>query len=106
TLPARSQKRVAILRGLAHPSRLLIAEALMEGPLCVCEIRELVGDDLSTVSKHLAVLRRSGIVESEKRGLNVYYRLSCDCFGEFLHCVDTVCAPPTIPRSEPTSCCL
>lgn len=100
-----SKKRVDVLRGLAHPSRLLITEALMDGELCVCDLRELIGDDLSTVSKHLSVLRKAGIVKSEKRGLNVFYSLQCDCFGAFLKCVDSVCPVPIHPRSKKKSCC-
>jgi ArsR family transcriptional regulator len=104
-LDSISKKRVEVLKGLAHPSRLLITEALMDGELCVCELRELIGDDLSTVSKHLTVLRKAGIVKSEKRGLNVFYRLNCDCFGAFLKCVDLVCPTRISPRSKKKSCC-
>jgi ArsR family transcriptional regulator len=75
---------VAVLKALAHPSRLCITVALMQGERCVGELRELVGDDISTVSKHLLLLRTAGVVACEKRGLNVYYRLACDCFGDFL----------------------
>jgi len=104
-LTSAASKRVAVLKALAHPSRLLITEALMIRELCVCDLRELVGDDVSTVSKHLSLLRSAGVLVSEKRGLNVYYRLSCDCFGEFLKCVDQVGAEP---RAKPTllqNCC-
>lgn len=104
-LDSISAKRIEILRGLAHPSRLLIAEALMDGELCVCEIRDLVGDDVSTVSKHLAILRKAGVVRSEKRGLNVYYSLGCECFAEFLRCVDSVCIRPSSSRPNRKKCC-
>jgi ArsR family transcriptional regulator len=94
-MPARldlvSFKRISVLKALAHPSRLLITEALMHGELCVRDIRNLVGDDVSTVSKHLSILRTAGVLISEKRGLNVYYSLACDCFGDFLRCIDQVC---------------
>ena len=106
-----SARRVDVLRGLAHPSRLLITEALMDGEMCVCELRELIGDDVSTVSKHLSILRQAGILRSEKRGLNVYYSLACDCFSEFLKCVDSVCPskPPRpssrLKRKEKKNCC-
>jgi len=90
---SKHSKRVSVLKALGHPSRLLITEALMHGELCVCDLRDLVGDDISTVSKHLSVLRAAGVLVSQKRGLNVYYSLACDCFGEFLRCVDQVCPP-------------
>ena len=103
-----SAKRVEVLKALAHPSRLLITEALMQCELCVSEIRDLVGDDVSTVSKHLSILRAAGVLSSRKRGLNVHYRLSCDCFGDFLSCIDQICHPSHPPEarcSEEQTCC-
>ena len=106
-MPARpspvASKRVDVLKALAHPSRLLITEALMRGELCVCEIRDLVGDDVSTVSKHLSILRSAGVLYSEKRGLNVFYSLACNCFADFLQCVDQVCLPAPSPQKD--NCC-
>jgi ArsR family transcriptional regulator len=86
----RLDRRVSIIKALAHPSRLTIAEALQEGERCVCDLHELIGGDLSTVSKHLAVMRDAGLVETEKRGLNVYYRLRCPCLLSFFDCVDSL----------------
>lgn len=87
---ARTERRVAVIKALAHPSRLVIAEALQRGELCVCDLRDLVGSDISTVSKHLTVMREAGLLEMEKRGLNVYYRLRCPCLRNFLECVDSL----------------
>ncbi len=92
-VPPKTKRRVAIIKALAHPSRLLVAEALQQGEQCVCDLRDLIGSDLSTVSKHLTILRQAGIVDMEKRGLNVFYRLRCPCLIGFLECVDTL-APP------------
>ncbi len=55
------EARARIAKALAHPSRLLILDALRQGELCVCELTPLVGADQSTVSKHLAVLRQAGL---------------------------------------------
>ena len=71
----RIHLRANVIKALAHPSRVLIASALIDGERCVCELTELVGADISTVSKHLSVMKNAGLVEIEKRGLNVYYRL-------------------------------
>ena len=87
---ARSKRRVSIIKALAHPSRLAIAEALQSGEQCVCDLRELVGADLSTVSKHLTVMREAGLLEMEKRGLNVFYRLKCPCLLSFFEYVDSL----------------
>jgi ArsR family transcriptional regulator len=68
----------------------MIAESLADGERCVCELTEVVGADMSTVSKHLALMKSAGLIEAEKRGLNVYYRLSCPCFSDFFRCVDMI----------------
>lgn len=76
-----------IFKALGHPSRLLMADALTKHPeLCVCDLQELVGADMSTVSKHLSILRQAGIVRDDKRGLNVYYSLNLQCLNTFLRC--------------------
>ncbi len=98
---AASKKRAAVIKALAHPSRLLIAEALMDGELCVCDLKDLVDADMSTVSKHLSLMREAGVLVSDKRGLNIYYRLACDCFGQFLGCLDQIA--PKKPKTK--SCC-
>jgi ArsR family transcriptional regulator len=81
--------RAAVLKALGHPSRLLMLEALVEGELCVCDLQSLVGSDLSTVSKHLSLLREAGLVQSRKDGLWVYYRLVA-AVPELLDAVDRV----------------
>ncbi len=63
--------RARIAKALAHPSRLLMLEALENREQCVCELTELVGADQSTVSKHLAVLKQAGLVEDRKDGVMV-----------------------------------
>jgi ArsR family transcriptional regulator len=75
---------------MAHPTRLFILEELAKGERCVCEIREMVGSDLSTVSKHLSLLRSAGLVADDKRGAQVFYSLTVPCILGFLDCVDAV----------------
>lgn len=87
---ARSELRAQVVKALAHSSRLLIAEALIDGEQCVCDLTEVVGADMSTVSKHLLIMKAAGLVEAHKRGLNVFYRLRCPCLGDFFRCVDTI----------------
>lgn len=77
-----------IFKALGHPSRLLMVDALRGGEKCVCDLQELVGDDMSTVSRHLAVLREAGVVISQKRGVNIYYTLSLCCLDTFLTCTE------------------
>ncbi len=88
---AKYEARAAILKALAHPARLMIVDELAQhGQRCVCELTELVGTDLSTVSRHLALLKAAGIVESQKRGTAVYYRLRVCCIEGFFDCVESV----------------
>jgi ArsR family transcriptional regulator len=75
---------------MAHPSRLLVLETLAAGERCVCELQRIVGSDMSTVSKHLALMRRAGLVEDRREGLKVFYRLRVPCVMGFLDCVDAV----------------
>jgi DNA-binding transcriptional ArsR family regulator len=91
----RSEDRSHVVRALANPTRLLIVEALEDGEACVNTLTDLTDFDVSTVSKHLAVLRSVGLVRTEKRGLNVFYRLACPCLSDFFRCIDQ------INRSQP-----
>lgn len=80
------EEQARIFKALGHPSRLLMVDALRDGEKCVCDLQALVGDDMSTVSKHLSVLRQAGIVTTDKRGTNIYYQLSLTCLATFLAC--------------------
>ena len=87
---ARFEARAKIIKALGHASRLAMVEELSKGERCVCELRDLVGADLSTVSKHLTVLKNAGIVEDDKRGVQVFYRLKVPCLLKFFGCVEAV----------------
>lgn len=82
--------RTQVLKAMAHPSRLLILETLAEGERCVCDLQKLVGSDMSTVSKHLSLMRRAGLLEDRRQGLQVFYRLRVPCIMSFFACVDAV----------------
>ena len=84
------EAKAAVLKALAHPTRLWMVEQLESGEKCVCEFADAVDADFSTVSKHLTVLKQAGIVQDEKRGKQVYYRLRVPCVLNFFHCLDSV----------------
>ncbi|PIE65485.1 MAG: transcriptional regulator [Desulfobacterales bacterium] len=86
------ERRAAVLKAIAHPSRLMIVDELARGERCVCDLTDLVGHDISTVSKHLALLKKSGLVEDDKRGKQVYYRLRVPCVLNFFQCLESVIA--------------
>ncbi len=83
-------RQAKMLRALAHESRLMIVDRLSRGECSVGELRDLVGGDLSTVSKHLALLRAHGIVEDRREGTTVYYRLLTPCVCNFFTCATQV----------------
>jgi DNA-binding transcriptional ArsR family regulator len=87
---ARYQARARIIKAMAHPTRLFLVDALSEKSQCVAELTQQVGADMSTVSKHLAVLKNVGIVEDEKKGAQIFYRLKTPCVMNFFGCVETV----------------
>ena len=87
---ARCEGRARILKALAHSSRLFIVEKLSEKSYCVCELTEMIGADISTVSKHLALLRSANLVVNERRGQQVFYRLRTTCVLDFLNCIQNV----------------
>ncbi|HRX86091.1 MAG TPA: metalloregulator ArsR/SmtB family transcription factor [Phycisphaerae bacterium] len=86
----RYAARAAIAKALAHPSRLMILDALEAGERCVCELTDLVGADQSTVSKHLAVLKQAGLVADRKEGVMSFYRVKVCCLAGFWKCIETV----------------
>lgn len=78
----------AAFKALGHPTRLFLVHQLGRRDTCVCELRDLVGDDLSTVSKHLSVLRAAGIVDSTRKGNQIIYRLKLRCVLEISVCAN------------------
>ena len=87
----RFQARARIIKATAHPTRLFVVDQLAQkGEMCVCELTAMVEADMSTVSKHLSVLKSEGILQDEKRGSQVYYRLRVPGVLDFLGCVESV----------------
>lgn len=84
------EAKANVLKALGHPTRLWMAEQLKDGEKCVYELAENIEADFSTISKHLSVLKQAGVVEDEKRGKMVYYRLRVPCILNYLPCVEEV----------------
>ena len=84
------EKQAEVVQAVAHPLRLAIADYLAGGERCVCDIAEHVGANRSNVSRHLALMRKAGVVDSRKDGLMVYYWLRTPCILNFLRCASTV----------------
>jgi ArsR family transcriptional regulator len=50
----------------------------------------MVGADISTVSRHLTVLRNAGLIADERRGAQIFYNLCAPCILEFMNCIEKV----------------
>jgi ArsR family transcriptional regulator len=85
-----ASERSLVVKAMAHPTRLLVMEALMQGEQCVNDLTAMAGCDVTTLSKHLSVMKKAGLLVCEKRGLNVYYQIACPCFADFFRCIDLI----------------
>lgn len=68
--------QVKLFKALMHPARLAILEVLRKGDACVCHIEAALGYRQAYLSQQLMVLREAGIVEDQREGWNIYYRVS------------------------------
>ncbi len=96
-----------IFKALGHPARLVIVQALRAGEKCVCELQPLIGSSLPTISRHLSILKNAGIISSEKRGQNIFYRLKPDCLNNIFDCLNHSCEhfPASKPPASGGCCC-
>lgn len=88
---ARYVAKAKVIKALAHPTRLFIVDELSRhGEKCVCQLTEMIGADMSTVSRHLGVLKAAGLVEDEKQGAQVLYRVRVSQTLRFLGCIEAL----------------
>lgn len=84
------------LKALADPVRVKLVSLLFgsdAGEVCSCDLATAVGLSESTVSHHLSQLRRAGLVDSERRGMNVYHRPRRDSLLALCRVLDPSCCP-------------
>jgi ArsR family transcriptional regulator len=84
------EARAQVMKALAHPTRLFVVDELSRGERCVNELQQMIGSDMSTVSKHLSIMKSAGIITDEKRGNQVFYSLLVPCLMNFFGCVESV----------------
>lgn len=102
---SRYELRARVVKALAHPTRMFIVDELSRvEERCVCELTEMVGADISTVSKHLSVLKNAGLVADDKRGNQVYYRLRVPCILEFFRCIESVLECNSSSKGKCSAC--
>src|SRR5258708_2307171 len=72
-----AEARAELMKALADPTRLTMMASLWkaEVPICICDFTAGLGLSQPTISHHMAKLKEAGLVESEKRGIWIYYRL-------------------------------
>lgn len=73
-----ASRQADLLKALADPTRLIMVAALRkaEEPVCICDFTAALSLSQPTISHHMGKLREAGLVESERRGIWVYYRLN------------------------------
>ena len=96
TTPHQRLAPSEVFKALGHPARVEMVRALSGGERCVCELVEIAGLGWSTVSRHLSVLRQAGVIEAEKRGLQVFYRLALPCVARFIACLENPAGHPDL----------
>jgi ArsR family transcriptional regulator, arsenate/arsenite/antimonite-responsive transcriptional repressor len=92
------KKTAQLFKALSDETRLRILSLLTAGELCVCDLMAVLDLPQSTVSRHLAYLRNSGLVEDRRQGVWMYYRLTTPAaaFGDLAEMI-----PPRLARLEP-----
>jgi ArsR family transcriptional regulator, arsenate/arsenite/antimonite-responsive transcriptional repressor len=92
-----------VFRALAHPIRLeLIAHVAARGPLCVCHLEDSLPYSQPKISKHLAVLRQAGLLQSRREGSWVYYAVdpeALDAARDFIEQLETSLGRPRLADS-------
>jgi ArsR family transcriptional regulator len=68
----------ALFKALADPNRLRIVNILSHRDLCVCDLQSVLGLSQPFISRHLAYLRRAGLVKDRREGPRVCYSLALD----------------------------
>jgi ArsR family transcriptional regulator len=104
-----------VFKALADPNRIRILGLLSNGEICVCHIHESLRLPQSLVSRHLAYLRRAGLVEARKEGLWVHYRIATQrdeitrtLLDAVYHCIGhlSTAAKDAKRLESKTGCCL
>lgn len=99
----------ALLKAAADRTRLRILTLLDGGPLCVCQVVEVLGLAQSTVSKHLALMVAAGLVTDERRGRWTYYAIAPEARkgprGRLLALVREAAADDPLPAKDAEKAC-
>lgn len=78
------------MKALGHPVRVLLMDALKRGEYCVGDLNRLADINQSNLSRHLAVLKKAGMVSDRREGMKVFYRLETPCILNAFDCAAEV----------------
>ena len=81
-----AKARADILKALAHPTRVLMLDALSRGDRCVNDLRNLAAVSQPTITHHLEKLKKAGLVTERRAGKRVIHHLACPCMLQALEC--------------------
>jgi DNA-binding transcriptional ArsR family regulator len=81
------ERQAGVAKAIAHPVRMAVLDYLRGGPQCVCDIAKAVGSERSNVSKHLSIMVSAGVLEYQKQGLQVIYKVRTPCVLRFVDCL-------------------
>ncbi len=101
--PEHYRRHAAICRVLTDPKRLMLLDLLRDGDRSVGELAGTLGVSLPNASQHLAVLRTAGLVDGQRDGTSVRYRLSEPAIVEACDVIDRIVRdrpPGRRPSSE------
>lgn len=85
---ARLNAYAEVFKALAHPTRIFLVKELSKGEGCVCDLKNKIGVDMPTISKHLSILKKAGLVSDERRGTWVFYRLETPKANQLVELVE------------------
>ena len=90
--PDWAAEQARLLKALADPTRLAMIWCLRraEAPVCICDFTATFELGQPTISHHMGKLRTAGLVESQKRGLWIYYRLRTDLTPAAVRLIDAL----------------
>lgn len=81
------ERQAEVAKAISHPLRMGILDYLRERPQCVCDIAAYVGSERSNISKHLSIMVAAGVLDYNKEGLKVIYKLRAPCILKFVDCI-------------------
>lgn len=84
------EKCAVVIKAVAHPTRLFIVDELAKHEQCVHALTEMIGATVSTVSDHLAILKRAGLVIDHRRGKHICYSIGSPAVLQLLEYIDCV----------------